>query len=200
MTQLESMPMWLGTMSLASRIPRCAGPVAQVRVGRLATEVVGDPVVVERVGRGDGVGVAAHPLDPLRGLRALPQADEPQPGDAPVGEPVELLVRDRVERADVAPVAARQLVEPDVRALGQQDEPRHPGRVARERLGLVGRCRRTIGPSRAARPDRRRRHRHRRSGDGAPSPPRRGCRSPGRSGRTGRRGRCRAASAQCSRM
>ena len=35
------------------------GPVAQVRVGVLAAEVVGDRVVVERVGRGDGVGVAA---------------------------------------------------------------------------------------------------------------------------------------------
>ena len=41
------------------------GPVAQGRVRALATEVVGDPVVVERVGRRDGVGVAAHPLDPL---------------------------------------------------------------------------------------------------------------------------------------
>ena len=135
-TQLELMPMWLGTMSLASRI-RAAGAVAQVRIGRLATQVVGDPVVVERIGRGDGLAVAAHPLDPLGGLRALPQADEPQPGDAPVGEPIELVIRDRVERADVALIPARELVEPDIRALGQQDEPRHPRGVARERLRLV---------------------------------------------------------------
>ena len=53
-------------------------------------------------------------------------------------EPVELLVRDRVERADVAAVPARQLVEPDVGALGDEDEARHPRGVAGEalRLGL----------------------------------------------------------------
>ena len=114
-------------------------PVAQVGVGRLAAEVLGDRVVVERVGRGDGVGLAAHPLDPLGRLRALPQADQPQPGHAPAGQRVELLVRDPVERPDVAPVRPRQLVEPDIRALGDQHDPRHPGRVGRERLGLVGR-------------------------------------------------------------
>ena len=49
--------------------PARPGAVAQDRVGGLAAQVVGDPVVVERVGRRDGVGVAAHPLDPL-GRRA----------------------------------------------------------------------------------------------------------------------------------
>ena len=78
MTQRESMPMWLGTMSLARRMPRCPGPVAQVRIGRLAAEVLGDVVVVERVRGGDRVGIAAHPLDPFGRRRALPQADEPQ--------------------------------------------------------------------------------------------------------------------------
>ena len=38
----------------------------------------------------------------------------------------------RISRA----VAARQLVEPDVRALRDEDEPRHPGRVAGEPLRL----------------------------------------------------------------
>ena len=117
------------------------GPVAQVRVGALAADVLGDPVVVERVGAGDRVRVAAHALDPLRRDGALPQADEPQPGDAPAGELVQLLVGDGIERPDVATVAARQLVQPDVRALGDEDEPRHPGRVAGERLGLLRRPR-----------------------------------------------------------
>ena len=114
------------------------GPVAQVRVGGLATEVEGDVVVVERVRRGDRVRVAAHPLDPLGRLRAFPQADQPQPGDAPAGERRELLVGDRVEGPDLAPVRPRQLVEPDVRALGHQDDLRHPRRIGREGLGLVG--------------------------------------------------------------
>ena len=77
--------------------------VAQVPVRVLAAEVVGDPVVVERVRRRDGLGVAAHPLDALRGDRPLPQPDQPQARDAPRREPVERLVRHRVERADVAP-------------------------------------------------------------------------------------------------
>ena len=122
------------------------GAVAQRRVRRLAAEVVGDPVVVERVGRGDRVGVAAHPLDPLRRRRTLPEPDEPQPGDAPARERVELLVRDRVERPDVATVGPGELVEPDVGALGHQHDARHPGRVGRERLGLLGRRRRRTAP------------------------------------------------------
>ena len=50
------------------------GPVAEVRVGGLAAEVVGDPVVVERVGRGDRVGVAAPALDPLGRRASAPTA------------------------------------------------------------------------------------------------------------------------------
>ena len=41
------------------------GPVAEVRVGSVATEVVGDPVVVEGIRRGDGIRVAAPALDLL---------------------------------------------------------------------------------------------------------------------------------------
>ena len=113
-------------------------PVPQVRVGRLAPEVVRDPVVVEGIGRGDGVGVAAHPLDPLRRHRALPQPDQPQARHPPARQGVELLVRDRVERAQLAPVATGQLVEPDVRALGHEHHARHPVRIAREGLRLIG--------------------------------------------------------------
>ena len=122
-------------------------PVAQRGVGRFAADVVGDPVVVERVRRGDRVGVAAPALDLLGGARALPEADQPQPGHAPASEPVQLLVGDRVERADVAAIRARQLVEPDVRALRHEHDPRHPGGVAAEALGFVlgARERRRVG-------------------------------------------------------
>jgi hypothetical protein len=113
------------------------GPGLERLVGTLPAEVVGDPVVVERVGAGDGVRVAAQALDPLRRGGALPQADQPQPGDAPRCEAVELLVGDRVEGPDVATEAARQLVEPDVGALGDEDDPRHPLAVRAEALRLV---------------------------------------------------------------
>ena len=106
-------------------------------MGGLASEVVGDPVVVERVGTRDRVRVAAHPLDALAGHRALPQADQPEPGDAAPGERVELLVRDGVQRVDLPAVPARQLVQPDVRALGDEHEARHPRGIHAERLGFV---------------------------------------------------------------
>ena len=83
MTQRESMPMWLGTMSLASRMPRAHARSRRLPIRRLAAQVVGDAVVVERVGGRHRVRVAAHPLDPLRRERPLPEADQPEAGDAP---------------------------------------------------------------------------------------------------------------------
>ncbi len=52
------------------------------------------------------------------------------------GDRGQLVVRDRVERPDLAAVTTRQLVEPDVGALGEQDQARHPLPVAGEALGL----------------------------------------------------------------
>ncbi len=68
--------------------------------------------------------------------RALPQADEPEPRDPASRELIELLVGDRIERPDLAAVATRQLIEPDVRALGGKDEARHPVAIVAEPLGL----------------------------------------------------------------
>ena len=113
------------------------GPVAELRIGRLAADILGDPVVVQRVGAGHGIVIAAHPFDPLGGDGAFPQADQPEPCHAPAGELVQLLVRDRVEGVDRAPVRARELVQPDVGALGHQHESRHPGRIAGEGLQLL---------------------------------------------------------------
>ena len=84
----------------------CPGAVAQVRVCALATEIPGDPIVVEGIGRGHGSGVASHPLDLLRRLGALPKADQPQAGDAPPSERFQLLIRDGIERPDIAPIGA----------------------------------------------------------------------------------------------
>ena len=67
-------------------MPRRHARSRRLAYAGLAAEVARRSVVVERVGRRDRVGLAAHPLDPLGRLRALPQADQPQTGDAPAGE------------------------------------------------------------------------------------------------------------------
>ena len=91
--------MWLGTMSLASRMPRAAARSRSDAPRVLAAQVGGDGVVVQRVGGRGGVGVAAELLDALRGAAALPQPDQPQARDAERREPVELLVGHLVEAA-----------------------------------------------------------------------------------------------------
>ncbi len=48
------------------------GPVLERPEGGLATEVVGDPVLVDRVGRRDGVAITAPALDLRRCTAALP--------------------------------------------------------------------------------------------------------------------------------
>jgi hypothetical protein len=98
----------------------------------VAAEVFGDLVVLERVGGGDGVAVAAQALDGARGDAALPQADEPEAGDAALGEQAQLFVGDLVEAVDVAAVFLGELLEPDVGALGDQDDVGHPGLVGAE--------------------------------------------------------------------
>ena len=77
-------------------------PITQVPIRAFAAEIVGDPVIVERIRGGNGVGIAAHPLDPFRRHRTLPQPDQPEARNAPRREGVQCLVRDGVERADVA--------------------------------------------------------------------------------------------------
>jgi hypothetical protein len=91
-----------------ARKPDTARPcsVAKRFIGAFAAEVVRDAVVVQGICGSHRVQVAAPALDLLGRLRSLPQPDQPQPGDAPAGKRVELLVGDGVERPDVAPVRA----------------------------------------------------------------------------------------------
>ena len=76
--------------------------VLQVVISLPATQIFCDVVVLERVGGGDRILVAAQPLDGARCDRALPEADEPQAGDAAAGEQTQLLVGDLVQAMDVA--------------------------------------------------------------------------------------------------
>ncbi len=137
MTQGESMPMWLGTMSLARRRPTAPARSRRLFVGEPAAEVFGDVVFLKRVGGGDGIVVAAQALDGPRGDASLPQADQPEAGDAAVGEQVQLFVGDLVEAMDVAAVFLGELLQPDVGALGHQDDVGHPGLVGAEGFVLV---------------------------------------------------------------
>ena len=110
------------------------GPLAQVRVGGLAAEILGDRVVAQRIGRRHGVGVPAELLDALGRAAALPEPDQPEPAEPPARQPVELLVGDLVEPADRSAVRLRELVQPDVGALGHEDGARHPRLVLGEAL------------------------------------------------------------------
>ena len=65
-------------------------------------------------------------LDALRRPAALPQANQPQAAKAPARQGVELFVRDLVQSNDRSLVLFRELVEPDVGALGNHDQPGHP--------------------------------------------------------------------------
>ena len=162
-------------------MPRAAARSRRFAWAASPPRSLGDPVVVERVGGGDRVLVAAPALDPLRGSRPLPQADQPQPGDPAPGERVELLVGDRVERPDLAAVASRQLVEPDVGALGEQDEARHPFAIVEKRSGSSVRAgERRASPATGHR-------RRRRTAGGAPAPPRPAGPRPRAAARPGRR-------------
>ena len=83
--------------------------------------------------------VSAQALDGARGDAALPEADEPEAGDAAVGEQMKLLVRNLVEAMDVAEIFLGELLEPDVGALGHEDDVGHPGLVGGEVFVFVER-------------------------------------------------------------
>ena len=111
----------------------------QILVRRLAAEIVRDVVVVKRVGGRHGVGVAAQQLDPLRGRAALPDADQPESGEAPAGQLLQFFVGDLVQPVDVAPVLLGELIHPDVDVLRHHHHAGHPVDVGTEGfvLGLA---------------------------------------------------------------
>ncbi|MEY4070828.1 MAG: hypothetical protein RL721_1442 [Candidatus Eisenbacteria bacterium] len=113
------------------------GALAQVVPRVLAAQLVRDDVVVHRIGRRRGVGVAGVLLDAGRGAAALPDADEPERGDAERRHAVELAVGHLIESRDGASMVARELVEPHQRALGDHHGARHPVGVVAETLGLL---------------------------------------------------------------
>ena len=78
--------------------------------------------------------MAAEALDGLRGAAAFPQADEPEAVHAAVAELVEFFVGDLVEAGDGAAILQRELVQPDVGALGDEHDVGHPLHIGTEAL------------------------------------------------------------------
>ncbi len=115
-------------------MPRAPAAVAEVPIGLFAAEVGGDIIRGERIGRGDGLGLAAEALDGLRGAAALPEADEPKAVHAAVAEYVELFVGNLIQAGDGASVLERELMQPDVGALGDEHDVGHPLDVGAEAL------------------------------------------------------------------
>ncbi len=116
-----------------------SGAVAEGGVGAAAAEVLGDGVVAEGIGGGDGVGLSAQALDGARGDAALPESDEPEGVDAALGEQLQLFVGDLVEALDVAEIFLGKLFEPDVGAFGEEDDVGHPGLIGAEGFVFVER-------------------------------------------------------------
>ena len=102
-----------------------------------AAEVVGNFVVVERIGGGRRLGVSAHLLYRPGSLAPLPQSDEPQPREALVAQQIKFLVGNLVEAGDFAVVFFGELEEPDEHGLRHEDDARHPLLVGGEPLVLA---------------------------------------------------------------
>ncbi len=114
-----------------------SGPVAKILICRIAAEVLGDVVLLQRVRGGHRIALPAQMLDALRGHRTLPQPDQPERGHAAIREQAQLLVRDHVQLVDVPPVLAAQLFQPHIGALGDHDDVGHPRLIGGEGLVLV---------------------------------------------------------------
>ena len=73
----------------------------QVVESLFTAKITGNDIVEQGVGGGCGLRIAAYLLDPRRGGRALPKADQPERCEPPTGESVQLLVRYLVEAVDL---------------------------------------------------------------------------------------------------
>ncbi len=115
------------------------GAIAKVDIGTFPAQVIGDPIVIERIGGCHSVGIAAEQLDGFRGAAALPHADEPERVETAARQGRQLFVGNFVEAAEMATILFAELRKPDIGALGNEDRAGHPGRVGAEFFVLVGR-------------------------------------------------------------
>ncbi|OQA94010.1 MAG: hypothetical protein BWY25_03017 [Chloroflexi bacterium ADurb.Bin222] len=126
----------IGNHVAAHADPAFPGAGLELIVGRLAAEVLGDAVIQQRVRRRHRLRIAHDLLDALGGLAALPQPDQPQPGEAPACQLVQLRVGDLIQAGDGTLILFGELVQPDVGVLGEDDDLRHPIAVRAEGFKL----------------------------------------------------------------
>ncbi len=132
-------PMRVDAHMVGDHITRQTNPalpraVTQALVSVLPTQLVRHAVILHGIGGGDGFGVAHDLLDALGGRAALPESDEPQPREPSLRQGVQLLVWDLVQPADGPLVGLRELIEPDVGVLGDEDHLGHPCLIRAEAL------------------------------------------------------------------
>src|SRR5262245_61114026 len=77
------------------------GAITEGGAGGLSTEIIGDGVVKERVGRGCCFRITTHLLDGLGSAAALPQSNEPKPVEAAPGKKIQFFVRYQIQTMDV---------------------------------------------------------------------------------------------------
>src|ERR671931_2487207 len=105
-------------------------------VRRRAAEICGDGIVVQRIRGANRLGIAAQALDALRRATALPEPDQPERVEPASRQRGELLVGNLIETRHRAAVDARELIEPNVRALRDENGACHPLFVVAEPLDL----------------------------------------------------------------
>ena len=116
--------------------PSLPGTLLKVLVSGLTTQIIGNLVIIDRIGRRHRLRIAHDLFDRLRGARALPNPDKPQTCETPAAQPIELFIGDVVQMMDGTLIFPRQLVEPDVGALGNQHDVGHPVGIVAEGFHL----------------------------------------------------------------
>src|SRR5262245_41721671 len=117
--------------------PKSPGLIAQPVVRIVTAKIVGNPVIVKRIGGRNSILFAAQMFDRTRGAAPLSKSDEPKRIHAAGGQRCKLFVRYLIEPRDRSAVPLAQLRKPYVRALRNQYCAWHPILVRTESFVLV---------------------------------------------------------------
>ena len=109
-----------------------AGTLTEARQRFPPTKISGHFIVIQRVGRSDGIRIPADLLDPLGCGGTLPQPYQPEAGEPPGRQSVKFRVRHLIKTGDGEPEGTAQLIKPDVDHLGHHDHMGHPAGIGRE--------------------------------------------------------------------
>ena len=82
------------------------GPCFQVFIGGITAQVGGNFIILQGIGGGDRFRVTVYLFYLLRGIAAFPQTDQPQTGDAEVGQAVQLFIGNLIQTVYLPAVVA----------------------------------------------------------------------------------------------